>query len=610
MIRKIKIFYLISIEGGKLFPLFFLKFLTALISLGMASCGQKAEPVSRTLGNDQEFESAPGADLPAIRAKIPAPLQWVDATLGEVYDDLATTWDHPTYQDEHSPHTQRLQYWADTLYDELLRTEPEHFNHANWKIPRPRIRIMEHPSRNAFISSRTVCYRSSLALAKDNGKGREGPEATLRINKKGMIGLYPAENFLCLDRTQEIIPAEWIKLYLDLNIGVQGCSYRLDQDTLVFGPECQVGGASPDRWVGRIALDLVTPWMTVTTGMLPLLEHEDELVFILSHELAHYFHAHGALVKENFSYFYQQSLDNLQRPRPKPDLELSELGNALRKLPSFRTQPIIGQRFHSEMFSYFRTALKHLIQPTCQNVESPCYEPCREILKLGENPAFQQNLLPFPQASLKGEALVQYLQYEESYGRCSESLTIGLEADPAQARVSLEAVKRIYWKAKLDPLPADYPLSHAIDDMNGQLLSEEAAQNALLQRALDKNLGYYTTEEEADMLALQWTALLGLEPAFAREFWLKFLQVAPEQDSAYNFAYDRCRNLYGQTPRWTEGGRHVVVPIGSFAESHHSKCYRIYKIDHRLDAISLRRGKDRRSEASQYGGPWETLFGQ
>ena len=201
--------------------------------------------------------------------------------------------------------------------------------------------------------------------------------------------------------------------------------------------------------------------------------------------------------------------------------------------------------------------------------------------------------MKFPQTTLHGEALAQYFQYEENYLKCSEDVILASETDPSKGQIGVDVVKRIYWKARLQPLPAALTLASVIFDMNAQLIAEEMERTSLLQKALDEDLGFYTTEQEADFLALQWVALLGLDPGAAREFWLEYLQAAPEQDSPYNFGYERCDAAYHQSPRWTQSGQRLGVPYGSFAQIHPGKCHRVYQIDKRLGAVSFTVGRRR-----------------
>jgi hypothetical protein len=576
----------------------------ALLWCVLAACGR---PVHKPASEATDLRAFP-AYLAPTRSATPLPLFWVDARQDEVYPDLNTTWNNPAYYPDESPETRRLQYWLDELSEELMRLEPERFVRDDWSIPRPRVRIMRHSSINAFVSTRSVCYRSRLRLAQGASEPSSGPELTMMINKKGRIGLYESAQMGCLDRSDEPVPASWVARYLEENVKVQNCSFRLVEDILEFGTDCHIGSKSGQAWVGKIALDAVTPWITITEGALLHVANEDEAVMALAHELVHYYQAHGALVKANYNYFYRQTDDNLRLPRPVPDPELRLLGEALLKLPAYRTQAIDGQSYHSDMFSYFRTAAKHLVQPSCGDPTSPCYDACAPLLALAESPEFQAQTALFPQSQLKGQARAQYFLYEQEYKRCSAVIPLRDGENFTLGSLPRDRVKLVYWKVDLADQAQTPTLGTVVEQMNQLLQREESERSEIYQSALDKRLGYYTTEQEADLLALQWTAFLGLKAEVGRNFWLQFMRVSEEQDSAFNFAYERCLEVYQSTPRWTRAGVPVLVPVGSFADPHHSKCHRLYQVDRRLQAVSFPQGQDRRSEAEIIGGRWDELF--
>ena len=109
-------------------------------------------------------------------------------------------------------------------------------------------------------------------------------------------------------------------------------------------------------------------------------------------------------------------------------------------------------------------------------------------------------------------------------------------------------------------------------------------QRKKLQEALEQRAGFYTTEEEADNLALDWLSLARAPVEDALTHWLLFARAnqGSEQESAYNLSYERCLQLYEARPRWNEDGREAPVPVGSYVEDHHSTCFRLYNIERLL----------------------------
>ncbi len=126
----------------------------------------------------------------------------------------------------------------------------------------------------------------------------------------------------------------------------------------------------------------------------------------------------------------------------------------------------------------------------------------------------------------------------------------------------------------------------------------EAAKNKLLQAALDADLGYYTSEEEADRLALRWLAWLGINVENSYADWLTYAEAvdAFRQHSDFYFSFKKCIGLFEADPRWTEAGQAVPIPIGSFAERHHSSCFRAWLMERESGHWALPFGRKQKRE--------------
>lgn len=93
----------------------------------------------------------------------------------------------------------------------------------------------------------------------------------------------------------------------------------------------------------------------------------------------------------------------------------------------------------------------------------------------------------------------------------------------------------------------------------------------------EKRLGYYTYEQEADELALEFLAELGIPTNIGSEAMMRMLKgtgnVPPTE-----LDYKACSELRAND--WlTADKKSVYVPIGNLADPHHSLCYRAYNLD-------------------------------
>jgi hypothetical protein len=290
------------------------------------------------------------------------------------------------------------------------------------------------------------------------------------------------------------------------------------------------------------------------------------------------------LVKSGYHFFYRQNQSNYAAPKPTPDPSFNLIGEKVVKLPSFRTQPIEGQEYHSEMFPYFREAMKRLIEPACSNPDAPCFYPCKGLMKVSTDSRQFKDFGQFPQSELSDQALELYWHYEKHFLTCTKSITLqDQDTQLVKGGVSRKTASFIYWNAENANKTALYDLAM---EMNQRLFKKEDKQNSLLAAALAARMGYFTTEEEADNLALEWSTKFGIQPDEAFKYWIDyaFTLKGKEQNAALSFGFDRCAKFFqNKTDRIYED-QSPLVPIGSYSDPHHSLCYRAYRTLKRLDA--------------------------
>ncbi|MEY3901553.1 MAG: hypothetical protein RL189_859 [Pseudomonadota bacterium] len=98
----------------------------------------------------------------------------------------------------------------------------------------------------------------------------------------------------------------------------------------------------------------------------------------------------------------------------------------------------------------------------------------------------------------------------------------------------------------------------------------------------EKRLGYYTYEQEADELALEFLSELGLPTGIGSEALMRMLKQTKKSGPS-ELDYEACSEL--RKNKWlTADKKSVYVPIGNLADPHHSLCYRAYNLDRERDA--------------------------
>jgi hypothetical protein len=524
---------------------------------------------------------APLADpLFPLRSLPPRSVEWAHGSQDEVDRRALGAFAKSEQLDRDDPVTIKLQEWADGAYQSLNARYPS----ITGRLPRPEVIVVKDQQVNAFVSKSLVCRSVAVEFAAAPSDAEPlPPETLIMINSNGGAGLFERRQLDCLDlRSEGADPRELLGYYQE-SLAVKGCELTATDSKLIVGPSCKLPLTVNTKGAAGVAHYAVLPRVIVTTGLIELLKSDDELAYALMHELVHYFRAHGVLSKSSYQFFYRDNEENRRRLIPRPASELQQLGAELLKLPGYRTQPVSGQRYHSELFSYLRTMITNLVEPWPKDA-------CEPLVALKNDPVFWTLMGRFPQQPLAGEGLAAYFLYEERVQSCLAALPLIRKAQDKEEGVTFAQAKSLLWFAdwntlerREDPLV----LLDAWQSMNQRMLDREEQKNRLLQQALDERVGYYTTEEEADQLALALMVMIGKPPEAASHHWWKMAESKQgfEQDGPYNFGFTRCRDLFNATPRWSSGGRAVTIPVGSFAEPHHSSCYRLYAISERLRLI-------------------------
>ena len=115
-------------------------------------------------------------------------------------------------------------------------------------------------------------------------------------------------------------------------------------------------------------------------------------------------------------------------------------------------------------------------------------------------------------------------------------------------------------------------------------VTDPDAQKVLLQ-AISSRLGQYTYEQEADELALEWLAELGIEPQVLTDKLFALLQFKSDKvtNLPFEFGYEHCKKL--SEYQWKlQDGSMAFVPVGDFSNPHHSLCYRAFNTSREIQA--------------------------
>ena len=301
-------------------------------------------------------------------------------------------------------------------------------------------------------------------------------------------------------------------------------------------------------------------------------------IFVIIHELAHYYRSHGALNKKRFHYFYKDSQKQLERRFPKPteDKALLALGKQVQKIKSYNVYPVKDQFYNSSMYLYLDTVVLGGVKAYCE--QQKCAQQCETLIAFVQDKPARKRFGFFPLKQLPQDQTSSYFKYERLAHSCLQAVPIG------PAPIDHAKVASLLWKLSPKMIGEMDNLEQAFYKMSQIFSAEDAAEEALLKKAFIAKLGFYTTEQEADNLAIDWMIMMGHNPAGSINHWFRQLKRlrSGALDLPMNYGYDSCLQQYQMGENWGSPNAFGAIPVGGYTEIHHSICYRIYNITRRI----------------------------
>ncbi|MDQ3230915.1 MAG: hypothetical protein M3Q07_03770, partial [Pseudobdellovibrionaceae bacterium] len=311
--------------------------------------------------------------------------------------------------------------------------------------------------------------------------------------------------------------------------------------------------------------------------------------------------AHGMGKANEYNYFYEWKGKNSdEKPKPLPlDHPLNALSERIHQQPPVYFAKIEGQKFHTTVYKTIRT-MGYVIRARldgslCMADQPDCMASCNQLgAQLDSEYGGLLAGLPY---SLPAKDIAQeaYREYEADANACLPLL--GASAFEQTVRASLTSMVEDH----PIPLPSlavnasALDLIQAADQGIRQTIGElESAQFQLIQEALDKGLGWYTTEQEADDIGTEMVYRLGLNPMSFVESSIKF---------AENAGSTECRKQY-------EAGFPRPIWMGGLDDNHHDYCFRAYNSYREIEAHKehFARFKDCKTPVVQPEMSWDAAL--
>jgi len=515
-------------------------------------------------------------------------------------------------EDKYQALQDRTQFWVNRLDGKLRELHPEEMA----QVPKPQVQVITDASPNAFVAASLACYDVPVHFS---DSGEEVDKVFWNPSEgAGAFEEWP-KSYHCLPATPETLYAA-IEAF---NQGSGTCKFQVKNGIIYPKASCTeanpIGAISEAR---GIVLPRTANWITIHAGLFPFLETERAFVGVITHELGHYYRSHLTHLPKEYDFFYTRQPKNPPR-RPVAQAEVEKIGPHI-----LRASRIIGEALltvkNQAVAPELYFVAGSLAKEECRK-NTDCAKSCQEISETGTSVEFLSKMQLYP-FSVADEDF--YHQFESTLQTCLQTLPFqgakkeGYEAvralmahptwipflkilSPAGKGMIMGVMEEL---AHRIPTTLSAPILSNMNELmlhlTDLLVKQKTAALSLLTYAHENHVGFYTAEQEADEESIEWLPLVGIDPSAGVE---TYLALAGDSDEAtfggLVWGGKTCKELYRN--HWKDqSGKLVVVPLGNYAEPHHSTCFRAYNADLEIQAHKYPRIQ---KETQAIGLSWKEL---
>lgn len=506
----------------------------------------------------------------------------------------------------------RAQAWLDLFHDNLKANYPQEAR----GIPRPMARVLDINQPNAFVGKVVGCYSGPTSIEGAEEKP-DGYAAFLDFSGGELAVLNQSEYYselasLPCKPLTDLADAVALAKSFNQFYGPDSCEMKVGASAdaiarMQFVGDCGASAQVTKLYFMRVA-DQVHFFSGAFTGF-----SQEQFASVVAHELGHYYRAHGLEPASTFNYFYTQGDEN-HPEKPAQEHRLDSLIPRIRMstlmIDNFsRLRDVAGQTLHSSL--YFAGA--SLVQEACNSQDCPA--SCTVIKSNLADAQYMRGLGAFPFSDISRTKLKEYQDHEAQVMACLNDIEF-TDREKAVTLLSKAVLAPSFPKFLVNGVhpaidDAIYELTSflqtflkiysgrhggAIDDIHtmGGLLSyfdqglkkmEGFAIN-LYDQVYEKKLGFYTEEQEADEISLEWMADVGVEPRHAVETYLAFTKYTSSIGTGSPFRdleWDTCSFLFNN--KWQDdNGEPRIVALGNLLDTHHGSCYRAFNTSREIKA--------------------------
>ena len=538
-------------------------------ALAVAAAAMAVGACAEPEGEDANTQEAAATERKMVHEN--APYWWAPSTYEELVRASSVGFGQtlPAAIADDEAITVRLQTWLDRFHA-IVKADVQRDTGKPLAAPRPIAKVLHSKSTfNAWVSGVPACIGSKFGKL----ESPTGIAAWLENDR-----VYQVYSDAC------IRPAEWKRseLVSFWNADKPACTLAEDGDSLVTrGQKCTSDIPPADD----TAVIAASPYIQFSTDLLAELD-ETTVAVVVAHELAHYYRGHTtARGRAKYGFWYER--EDGRKKAPVPAQNAAELDAAYREVVQ-AGRPLGGPSFASRYSARTRPFLLTGIVPLLQARTEQGFvcAAARDAIG-GWASTIQQSEVP------SEEDRKSFVAFETKLAACAPRLQLG--GDPSATSISAGSV--LFAAAASRPGPKakiSMKLGDTLGDFLGRFdaVSKEIDQKAarFTARLKSNKIGLYTTEQEADEVALELATKAGLTNDEVLQGWLAFMGAV---DRTYERAYakedlDKWRAESGELDAktcgdllasdFTKNGAPVSVNMGVLEEPHHAGCYRLFNL--------------------------------
>lgn len=569
------------------------KFAGLCLALGLAtaSCGVSNQDVSAV----KHDEDAPTRATESWMWMSVTNAQF-EASMSQLFGIRSTD-----YLASSNPLTKRAQLWLDRFDAQLRAAQPE----ALANVPKPHAKVVRDGSANAFVAPIPVCYKLPVKVRSGTANASNTAKTIYLDNGSGEVSDWPS-NITCYNGPNDV--ATMKSFVSTFNASNMACQLSVSQQgALVLGSGCSVD-SSLDGVVAakNVAIFQTANYVTIHTGLFPLMT-EASFASVLAHELGHYYRSHSTATSADYDFFYtaQQDQPNHRpvRENDKQDLGESAIASSTLLATSDSYRNFDGAIYRPELFF----AAGSLVVAACD--AGSCPTVCDDAKTLIESASFDTDIGVYPFGGEGPSEAQAYAGFEAKVGACLQQLEVSATPGTVSATaISWDKVKESIqdpawptWLGQLsrstqeslaqmaaltalrlgDDAPATTTLQDLLAKASKDLNDQDEASVGILKQAVTDHLAYYTSEQEADEEAAEWVSETGLDAQSVVEAMASLGKGSATSMRGQVLGERDCMTLKNNDWMDADGG-YVFVPVGDYAEVHHSVCYRMFNLDREI----------------------------